>query len=694
VTTPRLRHNRYRGEGGFAGPHDSRHHAEDLHDFHLPLVSLQHADLHTSGVLRGFEVHGAPGATQLTVQAGVARDATGRLIVLGDTGRADIGADPDTGVHDEQPVPVALPLPAQTGWFCVTVRYNELLRANEGATGRLEQAPWLRVQEAAAVDGTAVVLAVVELAADPTQPDPRLRTLAARHDSVSAARRVVGRRLGELALASGDVGPDGVGDAAAGRISARAGGGLALSVATPNSTVTVAGEGGGRFARLEIQAGTTSAAGSLRVGTALSVGEVATPAAVGNAAIAGELAAGTLRATALRVGAVATSVEIPTWSGGGVLAHDVFATAAVYVGRTLSQTDNVAKLTILAETGDVQTQGSLTVAGKASIGELQVTNSMGVGPFSIGAAQGRVILTGTAAEMGFARRNLAAWAAIPQAGDRYVWYNQTGTAAMWTEQVGDLLRVNTDGDLSLRGSLSCFRVDQPLMFLYESGVANPDRPVVAHSPDYPDWGLFYRDPDDTFIFRSSGVPVMAVNLSGQMAAVGTDTAQVKFHVVGNRIRLQKPGTNQFLDLRADGAALDIESTGAELLLNNNNNVVRIRNLVATSSRDCKQNIADLSADEALTLLHGLNTVKFEFTDDDTRTTHVGFISEETPELVTSADKKAIRPFGVIALLAKVTRMQHEQISDLRAQLELLGDHLKRGAASSGRSGRPGPVHQL
>ena len=65
---------------------------------------------------------------------------------------------------------------------------------------------------------------------------------------------------------------------------------------------------------------------------------------------------------------------------------------------------------------------------------------------------------------------------------------------------------------------------------------------------------------------------------------------------------------------------------------------------------------------------------FDFKDDDRHATQIGFISEETPDLLTSEDKKAIKPIGVIALLSKVAQMQYEQLSDLQLELELLKEH--------------------
>ena len=48
--------------------------------------------------------------------------------------------------------------------------------------------------------------------------------------------------------------------------------------------------------------------------------------------------------------------------------------------------------------------------------------------------------------------------------------------------------------------------------LFESGVSNPDRMVIAHSPAFTNWGLMYRDTTDEFHFMGSGSSSLSVRL--------------------------------------------------------------------------------------------------------------------------------------------------------------------------------------
>src|SRR5689334_11366345 len=109
MTYPRIKRNRYVDANGIPNLHTGKHHAEDMKDFHLPLVQVQNASLFTWGVVCGLEVSGTLGTgTDVTIQPGVAIDVQGRLLVLADDGFGDIGIDPLGGQHNEVATPVTL----------------------------------------------------------------------------------------------------------------------------------------------------------------------------------------------------------------------------------------------------------------------------------------------------------------------------------------------------------------------------------------------------------------------------------------------------------------------------------------------------------------------------------------------------------------------------------------------------------
>ncbi len=87
-----------------------------------------------------------------------------------------------------------------------------------------------------------------------------------------------------------------------------------------------------------------------------------------------------------------------------------------------------------------------------------------------------------------------------------------------------------------------------------------------------------------------------------------------------------------------------------------------------SSRELKENISQLSLDEALAALGELAPVRFTYKADATED-FVGFIAEDVPELVASNDRKGLSSMDIVAVLTKVVQSQQEKIVELEARLD-------------------------
>jgi hypothetical protein len=57
-----------------------------------------------------------------------------------------------------------------------------------------------------------------------------------------------------------------------------------------------------------------------------------------------------------------------------------------------------------------------------------------------------------------------------------------------------------------------------LLNMFQTGTTNPDRMVITHSPTATNWGLMYRDTDDSFHFLAGGTTVLRIGLATSSSA--------------------------------------------------------------------------------------------------------------------------------------------------------------------------------
>ena len=87
-----------------------------------------------------------------------------------------------------------------------------------------------------------------------------------------------------------------------------------------------------------------------------------------------------------------------------------------------------------------------------------------------------------------------------------------------------------------------------------------------------------------------------------------------------------------------------------------------------SSREYKENIRDLSYDEATLALLSLKPSKFNYKvdkDDD----YLGFIAEDVPDLVATKDRKGLSPMDIVAVLTKVVQKQQKEYTVLNTKFQ-------------------------
>jgi len=90
----------------------------------------------------------------------------------------------------------------------------------------------------------------------------------------------------------------------------------------------------------------------------------------------------------------------------------------------------------------------------------------------------------------------------------------------------------------------------------------------------------------------------------------------------------------------------------------------------SSSRDRKENIAELGLDAATETLMALQPVVFNYRDEP-QEDYLGFIAEDVPELVAVKDRDALSPMDIVAVLTRVVQQQELKIRALEARLDAL-----------------------
>ena len=113
----------------------------------------------------------------------------------------------------------------------------------------------------------------------------------------------------------------------------------------------------------------------------------------------------------------------------------------------------------------------------------------------------------------------------------------------------------------------------------------------------------------------------------------------------------------------------------KLSLNTDNSLTMLSGATCTaggvwtnaSSRELKENIEALSAEEAQVALADLSPVKYTYKADKAER-HVGFIAEDVPALVASKDRKTVSPMDVVGVLTKVVQEQQKTLSEYQRSL--------------------------
>ena len=95
-----------------------------------------------------------------------------------------------------------------------------------------------------------------------------------------------------------------------------------------------------------------------------------------------------------------------------------------------------------------------------------------------------------------------------------------------------------------------------------------------------------------------------------------------------------------------------------------------------SSIRFKDNVQTLDVTAARATLNALRPVTFTYKTDPAER-HAGFIAEEVPELVATADREGLSPMDIVAVLTRVMQEQQQVIAQLERKVAELDERLRR-----------------
>jgi hypothetical protein len=189
-----------------------------------------------------------------------------------------------------------------------------------------------------------------------------------------------------------------------------------------------------------------------------------------------------------------------------------------------------ARLDILGGNWDTaSTEGDLRIGDATYRLKIGVATGGGGAGHATIAAQGGVNLLSLGAGT-----TLATQRALTITGAGNVGIGTASPAAKLDVNGNTILRGNISFDDDIRSIIfpPTTAPNEPMIYMFSSGTSNSDRMVIAHSPSYSNWGIQYRDSDDSIHFQGAGFTHVRIGLGDGNVGIGTASPAAKLDVNG------------------------------------------------------------------------------------------------------------------------------------------------------------------
>ncbi|RMG24417.1 MAG: tail fiber domain-containing protein [Bacteroidetes bacterium] len=239
--------------------------------------------------------------------------------------------------------------------------------------------------------------------------------------------------------------------------------------------------------------------------------------------------------------------QVLKWNGTHwVAAEEVAYTAGAGIqisGKTISNTapDQVVGLTGSGATTVSGTYPNFTIHSTDNVNDADASTTNEIQNLSL---SGNTL----SLSLGGGSVNLAPFASPWNSSGSNIYFNtgkvgigDNSPEATLTVGNGDKLKIDgSDGDIEFSDDQGSIRfassngANAPMIQMFKSGTNNSTRMLVAHSPNFSNWGIQYNDTADAFNWIGDNQPVFQVQLSGQRRiGIGTFFPEAKMHILAN-----------------------------------------------------------------------------------------------------------------------------------------------------------------
>jgi Chaperone of endosialidase len=280
---------------------------------------------------------------------------------------------------------------------------------------------------------------------------------------------------------------------------------------------------------------------------------------------------------------------------------------------------------------------------------------------------GEIHSGGSGAGFSFSNRSNPDFVENPSGGDRWLWYAVNGQARLWSgKDALEIVPIGSTFSVRINGSL-----DTAVKEL-RGFTDSPEPPTIrcrAAAIAIEDPSAPLSVPGTATELLNTPKPSKAAPTNSQVEEPPPPPLPEPTTPVPPRIAL----FHNFSNNQKDGLVINYQGRykdGVRI----EGNVQTTGALTQASSIALKENVTELSGQEAMSALQGLNAVKYNYKADNEKEQHIGFIAEEVPDLVANSERDRLSPMDIIAVLTKAMQEQQRMIADLTAKVSNLGQN--------------------